>query len=379
VLLNVRSATGPVELNLTTCCLFLTKCQPGTDQTTQKEVISVVEKLFRYKIDHILFWMLTVGFHALTKTGLAEQAGLNQFILEIVIRNGLLAAVIYFNLLIVIPVFLERKRYVVGALLVLSEITFYVLIKNYHDAFLIRNFTTDVAPNFYRAFLYNGSIVVFYLVFSSTLHFTKQWYLQKELIRKIELEKLNTELEYLKAQINPHFLFNSLNTVFFQIDKQNALARETLSKFSDMLRYQLYECNGKEIPVEKEIRYLKNYVELQRLRKDENYDIRFSCADGLTNFTLSPLLLIPFVENAFKHVSHFSDRKNVIEIDVMKTGDQLQLKIFNTKDPRPQTINGGIGLTNVKRRLELLYGGRHTLNVTETPDSFEVTLTLEIT
>ena len=102
-----------------------------------------------------------------------------------------------------------------------------------------------------------------------------------ELIRKIELEKLNTELEYLKAQINPHFLFNSLNTVFFQIDKQNTAARETLSKFSDMLRYQLYECNGKEIAIEKEIQYLKNYVELQRLRKDEHHDIQFTFSEEL--------------------------------------------------------------------------------------------------
>jgi two-component system, LytTR family, sensor kinase len=337
-----------------------------------------MERLFRYKIDHILFWILTVGFHAFTKTGIAELAGFDQFIFEILVRNGLLAVVIYLNLLIVIPIFFEKKRYFVGILLVLLEITFYVLTKNYHDAFLIRSFSIDVAPNFYRAFLYNGSIVVFYLVFSSTLHFTKQWYLQKELIRRIELEKLNTELEYLKAQINPHFLFNSLNTVFFQIDKQNAQARETLSKFSDMLRYQLYECNGKEIAVEKEIRYLKNYVELQRLRKDENYDIRFSCADDLDNFTLPPLLLLPFVENAFKHVSHFSDKKNRIEIDVHRHGDLFRLKVFNTKDPKPTHSNGGIGLKNVKRRLELLYKERYILNVDEQPESFDVQLSLKV-
>ncbi len=337
-----------------------------------------MERLFKYKIDHILFWLLTVGFHAFTKTGLVELAGFDQFILEITIRNGLLAAVIYFNLLIVIPIFFDRKRYFVCIFLVLLEITFYGLIKNYHDVVLIRNFSIDVAPNFYRAFLYNGSIVVFYLVFSSTLHFTKQWYLQKELIQKIELEKLNTELEYLKAQINPHFLFNSLNTVYFQIDKQNAQARETLSKFSDMLRYQLYECNGKEIAVEKEIRYLKNYVELQRLRKDENYDIKFSCSDELVNFTLPPLLLLPFVENAFKHVSHFNDKRNEIRIDVRRSGDHFQLRVSNTKDPKSTNTNGGIGLKNVKRRLELLYKDRYRLDMVEKPESFEVQLDLKL-
>src|SRR5690606_22905121 len=120
------------------------------------------------------------------------------------------------------------------------------------------------------------------------------------LIRKMELEKVNAELEYLKAQVNPHFLFNSINTIYFQIDRHNELARNSLSGFSDMLRYQLYECNGTEIGIEKEIRYLKNYVSLQRMRKDENYLIFFEEHGDLTGFNVPPLLLIPFVENAFK-------------------------------------------------------------------------------
>jgi LytS/YehU family sensor histidine kinase len=226
---------------------------------------------------------------------------------------------------------------------------------------------------------YNLSIITFYFIFASTLHLSKQWYLQREQIRKIELENISTELEYLKAQINPHFLFNSINTIYFQIDKQNTGARETLSKFSDMLRYQLYECNGHEIPVEKEIRYLKNYVELQRLRKDENYSIEFSCSDEMKNFTLPPLLLVPFVENAFKHVSHFMDRKNIIKIELSKTGNLFRLRVFNTKDSAQRVSeNGGIGLKNVNRRLELLYKGRYLLDVVNTSEKFEVNLELKI-
>src|SRR5207247_715454 len=105
----------------------------------------------------------------------------------------------------------------------------------------------------------------------------------------------------------PHFLFNSLNSVYFLINKENVEARDTLHKFSEMLRYQLYEANGEVIPVEKEILYLKDYVDMQQLRKDEKFKVEFNCTGNMNDFSIQPLLLLPFVENAFKHISHFSD------------------------------------------------------------------------
>jgi LytS/YehU family sensor histidine kinase len=255
----------------------------------------------------------------------------------------------------------------------------YVLTKNAHDTYVYSYLLKSQETGFFNSSLYNASIVLFYLSFATAIHLSKQWYLQRELIRKIEVEKLNTELEYLKAQINPHFLFNSINTIYFQIDKQNISARETLSKFSDMLRYQLYECNGHEIPVEKEISYLKNYVELQKLRKDENYTIEFSCAEDMINFTLPPLLLVPFVENAFKHVSHFTEKKNTIKIDVSKTNSIFRMIVFNTKDNSQRASeNGGIGLKNIKRRLELSYQNKYLLDIQDTLEHFTVTLELHI-
>jgi LytS/YehU family sensor histidine kinase len=210
------------------------------------------------------------------------------------------------------------------------------------------------------------------------LQLSREWYAQRELIRKIEIEKLNAELDYLKAQINPHFLFNSINTIYFQIDKQNQLARETLSSFSEMLRYQLYECNGSTIPVEKEINYLRNYVGLQRMRKDENYSIVFDTSEDLRGFSIAPLLLIPFVENAFKHVSHFT-KGNEIRIELSKEKNIFCFNVFNTKDKQKhEDREGGIGLRNVQRRLQLIYNGRHTLNLRDLPESFQVLLTLQV-
>jgi len=339
-----------------------------------------MDRFWKYKLDHVIFWVATVCFHMFTRITLIEKAGLEQFALEVLVRNGLLAGIIYLNLGVLIPRFVKQQKVIIYILLLTVSLLGYAFAKNVHDVYLYGYVMGDAARQyfFYNSF-YNISIAIFYVAFSVALQLSREWFAQRELIRRIEVEKLNTELEYLKAQINPHFLFNSINTIYFQIDKQNRSARETLSAFSEMLRYQLYECNGKEIPVEKEVNYLKNYVDLQRMRKDENYSITFSSPVDLHGFTIAPLLLIPFVENAFKHVSHFPD-KNEIRIELSRDNDFFHLKVFNTKDTRREVNkNGGIGLRNVQRRLELIYNNRHSLQFYELPESFEVNLTLKMT
>ncbi|WP_276372755.1 histidine kinase [Chryseolinea sp. H1M3-3] len=334
---------------------------------------------WRYKMDHVIFWVATVGFHMFTKINLIDAAGFDQFALEVVIRNGLLALLIYVNLLVLIPKYAQQKKIIAYAFLLFTALGLYVFLKNAHDVYLYAYVLGDESRSslFYSTY-YNFSIAIFYLAFSVALALSKAWYFQRELIRKMEVEKLSSELEYLKAQINPHFVFNSINTIYFQIDKQNTHARESLSAFSEMLRYQLYECNGHEIPIEKEIIYLENYVELQRIRKDENYNISFIVDDNLKGFTISPLLLIPFVENAFKHVSHYP-HKNQVRIAIGKHQNNLKFSVLNTKENKTATKgHAGIGLKNAKRRLELLYKDRHQLVIDDAPDSYEVNLSLQI-
>lgn len=339
-----------------------------------------MDRFWKYKIDHIIFWGATVFFHMFTRIHLIAKVSFGQFMLEILVRNGLLAVLIYTNLFVLIPRYAQRKKLGAYVFLLLLGFALYIAAKNTHDVYLYGYTMGDVERReFFYNSLYNLSIAFFYVTFSVALQLSREWYAQREHIRKIEIEKLNTELEYLKAQINPHFLFNSINTIYFQIDKTNTTARETLSAFSEMLRYQLYECNGKEIGIEKEIAYLRNYVDLQKLRKDENYNIGFS-HDEVTGFKIAPLLLIPLVENAFKHVSHFPEG-NEIKIELKKRGGLFIMTVFNTKDSR-QKVNGnedhGIGLRNIQRRLELLYNGRHTLNIQELPQSFEVRLEIMV-
>jgi two-component system LytT family sensor kinase len=337
-----------------------------------------VEKFWRYKLDHILFWLITIGFHFYTKFWLIEMAGIGQFALEIMLRNVLLAIIIYTNLRFLIPYFAQKRQPILYVMGLLACFGFYVMIKNVHDVYL-NALVHKPSPTFLRYSFYNFSIATFYLAFSLALELSKQWYFQREKLRQVELEKVNTELEYLKSQINPHFLFNSINTIYFQIDKHNTPAREALSRFSDMLRYQLYECNGKEISIEREIAYLGNYVELQRMRKDDNYKIEFVKENTVRNFTIAPLLMIAFVENAFKYVSHHSDKVNEISISLNFIDGVFLFDVVNTRDrSSAQPEHGGIGLKNVRRRLDLLYNGRHDLDIRESDQQFSVHLKLKI-
>jgi two-component system, LytTR family, sensor kinase len=339
-----------------------------------------VNRFLKFKLDHVLFWALTIFFHAYTQRGLITKLSLGHYVAEIVVRNSLLAGAIYTTILIAIPALTARKI-ARGVTLILATLALYVVLKGGFDQYVYElNLRNIKQQGYFHSGLYHFSIVLFYVSFASTLYLSKQWYLQRQLIQKIKLEKLNTELEYLKAQINPHFLFNSINTIYFQIAKENQAARDTLNKFADMLRYQLYECNQHEIEIEKEVHYLKNYVDLQRLRRDEHYSIEFACAPDVAHVQIPPLLLMPFVENAFKHLSSCAHKKNEVRISLTRQDHHLRLSVYNTKDPSPPAIStaGGIGLKNVRRRLDLLFDGRYQLDIQNTADYFSVTLDLPV-
>jgi LytS/YehU family sensor histidine kinase len=197
----------------------------------------------------------------------------------------------------------------------------------------------------------------------------------------MEREKIKNEMDFLKAQFNPHFLFNSINSIYGNIDKRNSSARNMLLTFSEMLRYQLYECNTDSIPIDKEINYIRNYIALQQTRKPENLIIDLNIDEDVKGFTIAPLLFIAFIENAFKYVSHYEDRVNRVQISLCRNQDDLVFRAFNTKENlNGHTVmnHGGIGIANVKRRLELLYPGRHELKLDAADSSYEAILKLEI-
>lgn len=311
---------------------------------------------WKYKLDQVLFWSTTVLFHLYTRLPLLSDYGWWIFVQEIIVRNALLALLITANLNVLIPRLARAGRWPAYGGWLLCAFLLYATVKSLHDLQL-----TDAGSQtgFIHQAFYNTSIAIFYVSFSVAIVLSREWYAQREQLRQIAFDQVNTELAYLRAQINPHFLFNSINTIYFQIDKENHTARQMLSVFSDMLRYQLYECNEGLIPIEKEVEYLRNYVELQRMRKDEHYKISFYAGPGLRGFRIAPLLLLPFVENAFKHISHSPDG-NSIDIELRFSEGMFRLNVVNSTEPAGRAV-GGIGLRNVRRRLDLLYPGQHEL------------------
>ncbi|MBB5394150.1 sensor histidine kinase [Mucilaginibacter sp. AK015] len=197
----------------------------------------------------------------------------------------------------------------------------------------------------------------------------------------MEKEKSIAELSYLKAQINPHFLFNSLNNLHAQIELDAADAKSTLVSLSELLRYQLYDCNADLIALNKELAYLKNYFNLQSIRKD-NCSARLSVSGNYDGLRIAPLLLIPFVENAFKYVSDHDGRDNFIKADISLQNKQLLFWCSNTFNVESQSeadrSNKGIGLINVRKRLQLIYGNNHSLTQEIANGVYTVKLTLKL-
>ena len=202
----------------------------------------------------------------------------------------------------------------------------------------------------------------------------KEYAEQRLQLEKIKNDQLQTELKFLKAQYHPHFLFNVLNTVYFQIEEQNQAPRHTLEILSDLLRYQLYNA-GDKVAIQVEIDYLKRYISLCQLRCSERLQLHTSFDKALKEQQISPLLFIPLVENAFKYVG--GDFR--IDLIMSRKESKIIFEMMNSKPlDRVHKLSGkGIGLDNLRRRLTLLYPDKHTLEIKDEPDRFIVKLIIE--
>ena len=198
---------------------------------------------------------------------------------------------------------------------------------------------------------------------------------QKLLVEKIRNDHLHTELKFLKAQYHPHFLFNALNTIYFQMDEDVAAAKKSVEKFSELLRYQLYD-QQQTVPVSQEIRYLTNFILLQQTRSSEKLQLDTHFDQQLDGQQVYPLLFLPLVENAFKYVG--GDYH--MQITVALRNDHIEFHVVNgipACPPENNRADKGIGLENLRRRLELLYPGKHTFTTEKKPTSFSAALTLQ--
>jgi LytS/YehU family sensor histidine kinase len=242
----------------------------------------------------------------------------------------------------------------------------------------------DVQPQDFPPFGFLNALpsCIASMTLAMSIKLTKNWIQSTRRQQVLEKEKLETELKFLRSQFNPHFLFNTINSIFFLIHKNPVKASSSLAKFSDLLRYQLYECNEIQIPLRNEVAYLESFIELERLRHNKSLEVSVQIEPLSTNFlAIAPFVLITFTENAFKHVSDHADRPNWIRLHLSVADTKLKFRVSNSVSAvqsNDVVSYGGIGLKNVKRRLDLIYPDHYQLDILSDQTRFEVQLTVSL-
>jgi len=199
----------------------------------------------------------------------------------------------------------------------------------------------------------------------------------EEAMKELERRKLQSELAYLKYQINPHFFMNTLNNIHALVDINKTQAKKAIVELSKMMRYVLYEANNKTIPLSREVLFLNNYIELMKLRYIEKVNVKVSMPEDIPAVEIPPLLYISFIENAFKHgVSYRSD--SLIYVAMQVEDGSLVFTCSNSNNGKSEEQHRGIGLDNIQKRLKLLYGDKYTLSINESSDSFNVLLIIPL-
>lgn len=285
----------------------------------------------------------------------------------------------YFNALYTIPQLLNKRRYAAFGVLFLGGIIITALVRIPVSMFVVTYVFKVTHPQFnYLSIFFDSFInILFWVICILAAKMVIEKIRSQIYIEQIEKEKATNELNFLRAQFNPHFLFNSINSIYGHIDKTNKDAREMLLVFSEMLRYQLYECNVEQIELDNEINYIKNYIAIQKGRIDERIIVTFN-ADVNGQIMVAPLLFITFIENAFKYIGFNEKKENRVDISLQYNNADLMFKAYNTKEPYINTTEkaSGLGIANTKRRLEILYPDKHQLTLINTDDYYEVTLIL---
>ena len=285
-----------------------------------------------------------------------------------------------------IPKFYNKRKYVQFIIATFSTIVIFSILLT-ASLFPIYNSFDEWHPDIYT-FLsaFNGSI--FWSNFSGITFLIIPYFLLQRIEmenrnRQLEKEKLEAELKFLKSQLHPHFLFNALNNIYFLIKKDPDTAAEALAGFSNLLRFQLYDANSPRVSLNKEIEYLQQFADIAKLRKGANFKVNWDLESDTKNLQIASLLLMPLMENAFKHGSN-KNGKIDIELKV-NDNQQLQLRIANSIEKNKSLgiegfEEGGIGLINIQKRLKLIYPNRHKFSITDTATEYIVDLkvTLEV-
>jgi len=355
-----------------------------------QQVYSINKISYKRVFIHVVFWLLVLA-------ALTLIYGVNKPSYFMSFRNNLFylpVHLIYFYSLayFFIPKFLLKGRYILFAFLVLCLAIFLAFLTRVIDIFFVDpyidkvlksmgmqdewmkiegSFWEQFTNSYYLVNALKGSNLIIWIAIAIKLF--KLWYERRQ-------AALLAELNFLKAQIHPHFLFNTLNNLYALTLNQSPKAPHIVIGLSEILRYMLYECDKEYISLKKDLEILESYIALEKLRYEERLELNFSISGQIQEQQIAPLLLIPLVENAFKHGVSEQVGESWIKMDLAIQNHTLKFKIANSK---PQHLSGdrhigNIGLTNVKKRLMLIYPEAHELKIKEDEDMFLIVLDIDL-
>jgi two-component system, LytTR family, sensor kinase len=335
--------------------------------------------LSRRVIYHAAFWFTL--WCVLALIDMQRHAGSFWHILSNELVNISFYALIYYiNSEYLIPQYLAKNKFwtyvglLVGLAIIITPIKVFILFNKFD------NFPDDqveLVDNQYYYYL----ISLITAGVSTIVKITSDWIKQVQTKQDLETRTIQSELNFLKSQINPHFLFNTLNSLYALTLKKSDEAPEVVIKLSEMMRYMLYECNEKTVPLSKEIAYIRNYLDLEKLRHKQ-LDIQFTVEGQVGDLMVAPLIFIAFIENSFKHGASNAISPGFVHIHLMIDKNEINLYVENSKaDKQPAQTHkrsGGIGLVNVKKRLDIIYNQSYHLDIHDNPNTYGVNLWMKI-
>lgn len=333
-------------------------------------------------LQHILFWM--ASFYVLVQFFALEDEISDIDIVYTLLFHISLVFGVYLNTVVLIQLFLKKEKYVLYfiGLIVLWYVTAII------NQFTFEKLSDIIVPDYFFISSYEiDDLLKFsfvYIALSTLLKLSKSWFQVLETEKELETLKraqAETELRALKSNINPHFLFNNLTSLYGLARKKADETPEYILKLSALMRYMIYDTKDKLVPLNKELDYIVNYLELQKLRCNKTTKIKYDIRGKVDSHQIVPFLLIPFIENSFKHGGMNQNDKNIIDLFIVTEEESLEMQLKNTipiKARSEMDGMGGFGIENVKSRLQLFYQDQYSLDLSQNEEEFNVSLKLNL-
>lgn len=337
----------------------------------------------RELIAHLVYWLLIIGLLVLQLMFSDIKRDSAYIIVNIGYFSIINVSVFYINYTLLIPQLLKKYWYYIVsliALIVLMSAAKTIMAVLYRDQVLQRiNSKTGISEEISLTTFIVTTIFSsgFFIISGCLIKFALDWFGNIRIQRSLETEKKDMELQFLKSQLNPHFLFNSLNNIYSLAYQKSDKTADAILKLSEIMRYMIYESNDSWVTLSKEIEYVQSYIELQKLRFKDGAAVVMTLNGEIDDQRILPLVLISFVENAFKH-GVANDPSDPIRINIIANQKILHFSITNKKNNANKDHVGGVGLNNVERRLQLLYPERYKLNIVNSATHYTSELMLDI-